>query len=75
MIWAAVTIFKQELKLSEMRDTLSTLHQQENEVLKEQQELQLLTKKLDDENYIAQIARKYYYLSKENETIFVVPKK
>jgi cell division protein DivIC len=42
---------------------------------KQQKQLEDEIKKLHDDDYIAELARKKYYLSKEGEIIFAVPKK
>ena len=44
--------------------------------LKEQQEmLNLQIKQLEDDEYIAKVLRKEYFLSEEDEIIFVIPEK
>ncbi|MGG3822627.1 septum formation initiator family protein [Geobacillus thermodenitrificans] len=57
----AKTAEKQELK-----DQLAELEQQEKQLKEEM-------KKLHDDDYIAELARKKYYLSKDGEIIFVLP--
>jgi cell division protein DivIC len=42
---------------------------------KQQKRLEEEIKKLHDDDYIAELARKKYFLSKEGEIIFTVPKK
>lgn len=39
----------------------------------EQERLQTQIKRLEDENYVAKLARSQYYLSKDNEIIFSLP--
>ena len=39
----------------------------------EHEQLQTQIKRLEDENYVAKIARSQYYLSKDNEIIFSLP--
>ncbi|MEK4227910.1 FtsB family cell division protein [Solibacillus sp. FSL H8-0538] len=47
----------------------------ELEVVKEKQEmLKLQITKLEDDEYIAKLARKEYFLSEEDEIIFTIPK-
>lgn len=43
------------------------------EVKKEQEMLKLQIKKLEDDEYIAKLARKEYFLSDEGEIIFTIP--
>ncbi|MEG0552637.1 MAG: septum formation initiator family protein [Carnobacterium sp.] len=39
----------------------------------EHEQLQTQIKRLEDEDYVAKIARSQYYLSKDNEIIFSLP--
>ncbi len=38
-----------------------------------QEQLNMQIKRLEDENYVAKLARSQYYLSKDNEIIFSLP--
>ncbi|EID42561.1 FtsB family cell division protein [Parageobacillus thermoglucosidasius] len=51
------------------------MEQQLDKLEKQQKQLEEEIKKLHDDEYIAELARKKYYLSKEGEIIFVVPEK
>ncbi|BDG45497.1 septum formation initiator family protein [Parageobacillus sp. KH3-4] len=51
------------------------VEQQLDKLEKQQKQLEDEIKKLHDDEYIAELARKKYYLSKEGEIIFVVPEK
>lgn len=68
--------------LIQQKQTLQAKEQEKVKVLAELEEVnneQLLLKKqlvkLDDEDYIAKLARKEYFLSDKNEIIFSVPNK
>jgi len=43
------------------------------ELEKQQKQLEEEIKKLNDDDYIAELARKHYFLSKDGEIIFTVP--
>lgn len=59
-----------QAKEQQKAETLAKLE----EVMEEQELLKKQLVKLDDEDYIAKLARKEYFLSDENEIIFTVPK-
>lgn len=58
-------------KEQEKAETLAKLEEAKDE----QEHLKLQLVKLDDEDYIAKLARKEYFLSNKNEIIFSVPEK
>jgi cell division protein DivIC len=60
-----------EAKLADKKQ----LEQQLDKLEKQQKHLKEEIKKLHDDEYIAELARKKYYLSKDGEIIFVVPEK
>ncbi|MGB3160138.1 MAG: septum formation initiator family protein [Carnobacterium sp.] len=60
------SISKMEIEKQEAEVTLKDTKQ-------EQEQLQIQIKRLEDENYVAKLARSQYYLSKENEIIFSLP--
>ncbi|BDG34150.1 septum formation initiator family protein [Parageobacillus sp. VR-IP] len=51
------------------------LEQKLDKLEKQQKQLKEEIKKLHDDEYIAELARKKYYLSKDGEIIFVTPEK
>ncbi|MBB4826837.1 cell division protein DivIC [Sporosarcina luteola] len=58
-----------EKKEHEKAEVLTNL----DEVQEEQEALKQMLVKLDDDEYIAKLARKHYFLSEKNEIIFSVP--
>jgi cell division protein DivIC len=60
-----------EAKLADKKQ----LEEQLGKLEKQQKQLKEEIKKLHDDEYIAELARKKYYLSKDGEIIFVVPEK
>jgi cell division protein DivIC len=66
-IWSNVqSISKMETEKQQIEVTLKDTQQ-------EQEQLQTQIKRLEDENYVAKLARSQYYLSKDNEIIFSLP--
>ena len=66
-IWANIqSISKMETEKQQAEITLKDSQQ-------EQELLQTQIKRLEDENYVAKLARSQYYLSKDNEIIFSLP--
>jgi cell division protein DivIC len=59
---------EKELKLQELTEKVEQLK-------KEQAKLDERYRRLDNEEYIAELARKYYFLSKPDELIFITPTK
>lgn len=73
-IWLGSTIYAQTQTMAEKEqqreEALVTLEQVENEQAMLQEQIILL----NDEEYLAKLARKEYFLSEEGEIIFTVPK-
>ena len=68
------TKMNQHVRLAEKEEE-KRLAQEELAAAKEQQEmLKLQITKLEDDDYIAKLARKEYFLSEEGEIIFTIPK-
>lgn len=72
-IWIGTTIYAQSQSIAEKEvqraETLTALE----EVEKEQSQLEEQIMLLNDEDYIAKLARKEYFLSDEGEIIFTMP--
>ncbi len=68
------TIVNQNARLAE-KEAQKTSVQEELMVVQEQKQmLELQIAKLQDDEYIAKLARKEYFLSEEGEIIFTIPK-
>jgi len=68
------TIMNQNARLEE-KEAQKTSVQEELMVVQEQKQmLELQIAKLQDDEYIAKLARKEYFLSEEGEIIFTIPK-
>ncbi|MFD1204478.1 septum formation initiator family protein [Sporosarcina contaminans] len=69
------TFIQQKQTLSAKEAEKEKVLAQLSEVQEEQEMLKRQLVKLDDEEYIAKLARKEYFLSDKNEIIFSVPEK
>ena len=67
-------IFNQNERLAQKEAEKEKVLSELQEIKKEQELLQLQIKKLEDDEYIAKLARKEYFLSEEGEIIFNIPK-
>lgn len=72
-IWTGYTIYLQSGVLAEKEEQLQKLKQEEAAVQQKQAELAYKVSRLNDKEYVAEIARKHYNLSKPGEIIFVIP--
>lgn len=68
-VWAA-----QQKVIAEKQEELEALQVQVNQATEQQVELTYKMKRLEDLEYIAEVARREYFLSKPGELIFMVPK-
>lgn len=69
--WAGVQLYEQEGEIANKRLELAETKQQLKKVREEQQELKAMVKKLQDPDYIAEVARKEYYMTKPGEVLYV----
>ncbi|RAK16552.1 cell division protein DivIC [Anoxybacillus vitaminiphilus] len=67
------TLISQSANIEAKIEEEQKLEQQLEKLKKEEQQLKEEIKKLNDDEYIAELARKNYFLSKEGEIIFSVP--
>ena len=73
MIWAGMTLYKQSLDIKKLQAEISELEGEEQQALTSKEELEKKVHLLQNDEYIAEIARKYYFLSKPGEIIFISP--
>lgn len=71
--WAGYKYYDQSQELAEKQRDFVNLQRQANEAKQKQKELELQVKRLNDSQYIAELARKQLFLSKQGEVIFVTP--
>lgn len=68
------TIFNQNERLAQKEAEKEKVLEQLEEIKKEQSLLKMEIKKLEDDEYVAKLARKEYFLSEDGEIIFTIPK-
>ena len=68
------TMINQNTRLAEKEVKKSTVQEELQTVQEQQEMLKLQIAKLQDDEYIAKLARKEYFLSEEGEIIFTIPK-
>ncbi len=69
------TLMNQNERLEEKQQILKEREEELVEVIETQELLKLQIAKLDDDEYIAKLARKEYFLSEQGEIIFTIPDK
>ena len=69
------TLMNQNERLEEKRQILKESEEELVQAIETQELLKLQLAKLDDDEYIAKLARKEYFLSEEGEIIFTIPEK
>ncbi|WP_035054708.1 FtsB family cell division protein [Carnobacterium pleistocenium] len=69
----AVNIWTNTQTISQMEEEKTESQTELKLVEKEQDDLDNQIKKLEDEDYVAKVARSQYYLSEDNEIIFSLP--
>lgn len=67
------TLLDQRAILQEKEDRKTVVEQELGKLEKEQQHLEEEIVKLNDDDYIAKIARRDYFMSEDDEIIFNVP--
>lgn len=72
-VWAGFTWYDQQSALLSKKEELTKVQQQYDQVKLENEELNYQVKKLNDKEYIAEIARRDYHLAKPGEVIFITP--
>ncbi|MFT9850317.1 FtsB family cell division protein [Aneurinibacillus sp. REN35] len=71
--WAGYTYYSQSQQLADKQRELADLQRQATKVQEEKKQLELQTKRMNDKEYIGELARKNFFLSKEGEVIFLTP--
>jgi len=73
LMWVMFTLYNQWVEIKEIQAKLSDLKNEEQELINAKKELEKKVYRLHDEDYIAELARKYYFLSKPGEIIIISP--
>jgi cell division protein DivIC len=71
--WAGYTYYSQSQQLAEKQRELADLQRQVTKVQDEKKGLELQVKRMNDKEYIGELARKNFFLSKQGEIIFLTP--
>lgn len=74
IVFLGNTILGQNERLNEKQKNMVIVEKELQEIQEIQEMLKLQIAKLDDDDYIAKLARKEYFLSEEGEIIFTIPK-
>ncbi len=73
-VWVGWTLYGQWLDLNKTQQKIAELEQAEERILSEKSRLEREKMLLNNYNYIAEIAREYYFMSKPGEIIIISPK-
>lgn len=73
LAWTGYTAYTQSSVLAQKREELEALRKEAEAARQVQAELMYKYSRLQDKEYIAELARKHYFLSLEGETLFVLP--
>ncbi len=74
-VWTGYTAYLQSKALAAKEEELQALQQEAAAAQQTQAELMYKVSRLNDQEYIAELARKYYFLSKPGEILYVLPEK
>lgn len=72
--WAAVQSFHQQGKIADKQAELERVEQQLKDAQRKERELETRIELLHDPDYVSELARKEYYMTKEGEIIIVDPR-
>ncbi|MED4755443.1 septum formation initiator family protein [Brevibacillus choshinensis] len=72
-VWTGYTLYLQSGVLSQKESELGALKQESAVLLQQQEELTYDASRLNDQEYLAELARKRIYYTKPGESIYVIP--
>lgn len=73
LVWAGKGILEQQQHIQEQQQALAEIKHRVDSALDQQQDLIYQARRLQDDDYIAELARKDYFYSHEGEVIFRIP--
>jgi len=73
LVFIGKGMYSQQQSIEQKRLEVEALEQQLTAIQQEHEQLKTKEARLHDEDYIAEIARQNYYLSKPGEVLFIVP--
>ncbi|MFP3392272.1 FtsB family cell division protein [Brevibacillus sp. SIMBA_040] len=72
-IWTGYTLYLQSGVLAQKKNELETLKQEAAVLQQKQEELTYEASRLNDQEYLAELARKRIFYTKQGESIYVIP--
>jgi len=72
-IWTGYTLYLQSGVLAQKKTELETLKQEAATLQQKQEELTYEASRLNDQEYLAELARKRIFYTKQGESIYVIP--
>ena len=72
-VWTGYTLYLQSDVLAQKKSELEELKKETAALLQKQEELSYEASRLNDEEYLAELARKRIYYTKPGESIYVIP--
>ncbi|MCM3431865.1 MULTISPECIES: septum formation initiator family protein [Brevibacillus] len=72
-IWTGYTLYLQSGVLAQKKSELETLQQETAVLQQKREELTYEASRLNDQDYLAELARKRIYFTKPGESIYVIP--
>lgn len=72
-VWTGYTLYLQSGVLAEKKSELEALKQEAVVLQQKQEELTYEASRLNDQEYLAELARKRIYYTKQGESIYVIP--
>lgn len=73
LLWALLTIYGQMIDVNVIENELKVLKDEQEEVILCNEQLKHEVQQLQNEDYIAKLAREYYFLSKPGEILLISP--
>ncbi|GED72025.1 hypothetical protein BRE01_57270 [Brevibacillus reuszeri] len=72
-VWTGYTLYVQSGVLAQKKTELDTLKQEAASLQQKQEELSYEASRLNDQEYLAELARKRIFYTKQGESIYVIP--
>lgn len=73
-VWATEKWWEQEQLLRDQEATLARLKQEAVDLGRTREALAAQVKRLENEEYVVELARRYFFLSKPGETLYLTPR-
>ncbi len=73
LVWAIFTIYNQWVIIKDIQVKLNELEEEQQNAIDKKKDLEKKVYLLHDDDHIAELARRYYFLSKPGEIILISP--